>query len=386
VTPCVCVPLRATLCCRYLHFACVPPAHHPLTCPSSGRVTCPSSCACLTCEQKITAYQQDPAWISWLALVEVETFALRDGFLPSDLLKLDDQQKTHLELFQAVPEYKDAEKPKHWLRANYPIDIWNTGPLIRTWCMTFEAMLQTLKDIAANSNYRNVCKRMATIYALRIGLLLKGEKLTHWNATQLTFQGSPIVVQGGQVEQQVELKHFETLAVGQATEVVEIQTVTSVDYPGACFNVCGWVMAGFNAEPAREELIYICGILERRDVNGSSRVLMQTCHFSFQQLCVRQTANRLCVPLLNFQSIMEQAGEVAASLPPHLAMQLADFNPPGCTGVNGQWPFAVTDFMEMMDTASYFRPIHLSGSKPSWESSGRASAAADDEDLIFIFR
>ena len=174
-------------------------------------------------------------------------------------------------------------------------------------------------------------------------------------------------------------------AVGQATEVVEIQTVTSVDYPGACFNVCGWVMAGFNAEPAREELIYICGILERRDVNGSSRVLMQTCHFSFQQLCVRQTANRLCVPLLNFQSIMEQAGEVAASLPPHLAMQLADFNPPGCTGVNGQWPFAVTDFMEMMDTASYFRPIHLSGSKPSWESSGRASAA-DDEDLIFIFR
>ena len=182
-----------------------------LTCPSSGRVTCPSSRACLTCEQKITAYQQDPAWISWLALVEVETFALRDGFLPSDLLKLDDQQKTHLELFQAVPEYKDADKPKHWLRANYPIDIWNTGPLIRTWCMTFEAMLQTLKDIAANSNYRNVCKRMATIYALRTGLLLKGQKLTHWNATQLTFQGSPIVVQGGQVEQQVELKHFETL-------------------------------------------------------------------------------------------------------------------------------------------------------------------------------
>ena len=185
-----------------------------LTCPSRylpGRVTCPSSCACLTCEQKITAYQLDPAWISWLALVEVETFALRDGFLPSDLLKLDDQQKTHLELFQAVPEYKDAEKPKHWLRANYPIDIWNTGPLIRTWCMTFEAMLQTLKDIAANSNYRNVCKRMATIYALRTGLLLKGQKLTYWNATQLTFQGSPIVVQGGQVEQQVELKHFETL-------------------------------------------------------------------------------------------------------------------------------------------------------------------------------
>ena len=41
------------------------------------------------------------------------------------------------------------------------------GPLIRTWCMTFEAMLQLLKKIAHNSNYKNVICRLARIYGIR---------------------------------------------------------------------------------------------------------------------------------------------------------------------------------------------------------------------------
>ena len=38
--------------------------------------------------------------------------------------------------------YDGCLKPKHFMNANYPVDILNMGPCIRSWCMTFEAMLQ----------------------------------------------------------------------------------------------------------------------------------------------------------------------------------------------------------------------------------------------------
>lgn len=112
--------------------------------------------------QKITAYLKDPAWLSWLALVNVETAAVAHSFTTGphgSIVALDDLQLKHHTLFQKVKEYKNADKPKLMWRANYPCDILLTGPLIRTHCMTFEAMLQVLKKIAANSNYKNIVKR-----------------------------------------------------------------------------------------------------------------------------------------------------------------------------------------------------------------------------------
>ena len=105
-------------------------------------------------------YEKDPAWLSWLALVKFETMAAADSLQVASLLELDRLQMEHHKRFFAVREYEGCEKPKLLLRANYPVDVWYTGPLIRTWCMTFEATLQVLKRIARHSNYKNVEKRI----------------------------------------------------------------------------------------------------------------------------------------------------------------------------------------------------------------------------------
>ena len=109
-----------------------------------------------------TAYLTDKAWLSWLALIAVETAANAQSFTTGDngtIVKLDDLQLDHHTKFMKVEAYKGAEKPKLMMRANYPVDILNTGPLIRTECLTFEAMLQVLKRIAGHSNYKNIIKR-----------------------------------------------------------------------------------------------------------------------------------------------------------------------------------------------------------------------------------
>ena len=146
-------------------------------------------------KQKNTKYKHDASWKSWLALVEVETYALRDQFDMASIRKLDQLQLAHIEKFQAVAQYSGAEKPKHYMRANYPVDIWHTGPLIRSWCMTFEAMLQVLKHIASNSNYKNVCMRMVRIVAIRQGLMLYDQKVADWNQIEITLNGSALTIE-----------------------------------------------------------------------------------------------------------------------------------------------------------------------------------------------
>jgi hypothetical protein len=147
--------------------------------------------------QKNTVYLNDPAWLSWLALVDCETKALADHFDSPALTALDNSLLEHRRRFKAVKEYEGCLKPKHLLRANYPWDIWYTGPLIRTWCMTFEAVLQVLKNIAHNSNYKNVNERIARIWAIRTALSQYDSKLTHWNDMKLTYSKWTAVVKSG---------------------------------------------------------------------------------------------------------------------------------------------------------------------------------------------
>eukprot|EP00965_Chrysotila_dentata_P086259 2846001-Pleurochrysis_carterae.AAC.1 len=80
------------------------------------------------------------------------------------------------------------------MSANYPVDVLHTGPLIRTWCMTFEAMFQLLKGFAANSNYKDVIKRMASVWSVRTGLELVDEKLVHWSESWATRQDDDIIL------------------------------------------------------------------------------------------------------------------------------------------------------------------------------------------------
>ena len=141
--------------------------------------------------QGVTAYKTDPAWISWLALVEHETAASSDAFTPESIERLDDLRIKHWKAFKAVPQYAACTKPKHLLRANYPDDIKCTGPLIRTWCMSFEALLQVLKLICHNSNYRNVCERLVRIWAIRNALVLHHDSLSRWSDDNVYLTSEP---------------------------------------------------------------------------------------------------------------------------------------------------------------------------------------------------
>ena len=93
-----------------------------------------------------------------------------------------------------MKEYKGTEKPKLLLRANYPVDYYKTGPLVRMWCMNFEGVLLFLKEIAANSNYKNVVERMVAIWAMRTGLALYHDFLSEAHTTELKFLGEPMTV------------------------------------------------------------------------------------------------------------------------------------------------------------------------------------------------
>ena len=61
--------------------------------------------------------------------------------------------------------------------------------------MTFEAMLQVLKHIASNSNYKNVCMRMVRIVAIRQGLMLYDQKVADWNQIEITLNGSSLTIE-----------------------------------------------------------------------------------------------------------------------------------------------------------------------------------------------
>ena len=69
---------------------------------------------------------------------------------------------------------------------------------LRARCFSYEALLQILKHIASNCNYRNVTKRMATLYAIRQGLALLFDRLTHVHDPVFKFSdGDPTVFQCG---------------------------------------------------------------------------------------------------------------------------------------------------------------------------------------------
>lgn len=86
-----------------------------------------------------------------------------------------------------MDEYKGMKKPKHWLAVNFPVDIKKTGPLVRTWCMTFEALLQVLKGCACHSNYKDIIFRMARMWSVRSAMDLTNQCVGRWSETLVTL-------------------------------------------------------------------------------------------------------------------------------------------------------------------------------------------------------
>ena len=110
------------------------------------------------------------------------------------MVLLDSKLQAHHNRFLEVKEYADCEKPKLYLRYNYPVDEAYLGPMIRTWCMTFEGVLQILKLIASHSNYKGVCKRMARIWGIRQGLMLVQGKMADIFSVDLSYASPSITV------------------------------------------------------------------------------------------------------------------------------------------------------------------------------------------------
>ena len=138
--------------------------------------------------QGITSYKTDLVWLSWLALVEFETAAASDAFaLPEGADHLEELRLRHWRAFKAVPEYADCWKPKHFLRANYAVDLQYMGPLVRSSCLSFEALIQVLKRIAKNSNFKCVNKRIARVWAIRHGLMLHDDELSSFSDAVIRF-------------------------------------------------------------------------------------------------------------------------------------------------------------------------------------------------------
>ena len=86
--------------------------------------------------QKETRYLQDPVWHSWLALVEAETFAMREQFTLREMRHFDDLLIDHQRKRRAVKEYEGTDKPKLLYRNNYPVDVIKFGPLILSMLVT----------------------------------------------------------------------------------------------------------------------------------------------------------------------------------------------------------------------------------------------------------
>ena len=64
-------------------------------------------------------------------------------------------------------------------------------------CFSFEALLQVLKHIAANCNYKDVSFRMAEFISYRVGLTLLQDRLTHVHDPMFRFSSEPITIERG---------------------------------------------------------------------------------------------------------------------------------------------------------------------------------------------
>ena len=82
--------------------------------------------------QNNTIYKDDPAWLNWCALCDFTLAATADEFvIPDGVIALDKLYLDWIRKFNAVPQLRGCLKPKDLFAANYPVDIIETGPLIR---------------------------------------------------------------------------------------------------------------------------------------------------------------------------------------------------------------------------------------------------------------
>jgi hypothetical protein len=90
--------------------------------------------------------------------------------------------KEHHQLYQAVPEYQSDSnddrgvpglmKPKNHAALHLGQAIGDVGPIRGVWCFAFECLNQRFKRIAERTNYKEVCRSVATFWSLQSAIEL----------------------------------------------------------------------------------------------------------------------------------------------------------------------------------------------------------------------
>ena len=68
--------------------------------------------------------------------------------------------------------------PKHHFMVHYPSCLLKSGPLVRYWCMRFEARHNLVKELARITRcYKNICLTLATRFQFALSSLIQSGQL-----------------------------------------------------------------------------------------------------------------------------------------------------------------------------------------------------------------
>lgn len=109
----------------------------------------------------------DPAWKSWLKLVEIFAHVVQHEIPCADIELIDDLVLDHSAAFDQVPEYHGLKRPKHHFMCHLAADIWRYGPPRGYWCFGFEAFNKVIKRGAQRSNWKNTTLSIMQYWSAR---------------------------------------------------------------------------------------------------------------------------------------------------------------------------------------------------------------------------
>ena len=97
----------------------------------------------------------DPAWASWVKLVELWSVVVQHELTAADVERIDVLQLEHSARFDQVPEYHGLKRPKHHFLSHLALDVWRFGPPRGYWCFGFESFNKVIKAGSGRTNWKN---------------------------------------------------------------------------------------------------------------------------------------------------------------------------------------------------------------------------------------
>ena len=112
----------------------------------------------------------DVVWIAWVKHVQYIELMVKKELSTLEIVELDKAVFDATQAFNKVPEFKGYFKPKQHFASHASIDTLRMGPLRGYWTYSFEGFHQRVKQIAKDSNYKNVSKRILRYWSVQFGL------------------------------------------------------------------------------------------------------------------------------------------------------------------------------------------------------------------------